>query len=327
MRRSLSGIKPTATPHIGNHLGMVVPAIELANSHDAFYFVADYHALTSIRDPALMRRWSHEITAYFLAFGLNPEQATFFRQSDVPEVCELQWLLTCITSMGLLDRAHAWKAAKDRGEEGASVHGLFAYPVLMAADILIYDSDVVPVGKDQIQHVEMTRDMAERFNHLFGETFKLPEAKVAAAVGTIPGTDGRKMSKSYGNTLVLMQPPKKLRKQVMQIVTDSTPLEEPKDPSTCNVFNLYKLFATPQQAQDLADHYRGGNFGFGHAKQALFELLEGHGAPARERYDALWADTHLLDETLEAGADRARAKARGVLDRARSAVGFKAPAR
>ena len=324
MQRSLSGIKPTATPHLGNHLGMVIPAIALQKDHDPVYFVADYHALTTIRDPALMRKWSYEIAAYFLAFGLDPEKATFFRQSDVPEVCELQWLLTCIVNMGLLERAHAWKAAKDRGDEGSNVHGLFAYPVLMAADILIYDSHVVPVGKDQVQHVEMTRDMAERFNHLFGETFVLPEASVRENVGTIPGLDGRKMSKSYDNTITLMQTPKKLRKQVMQVVTDSTPLEDPKDPDTCNVFSLYKLFASPEEQAELAERYRAGNFGYGHAKQALFEAMDAHVAPARERYTALMQDTDELEEFLMAGAAKARKKAREVLNRARSAVGFRA---
>jgi tryptophanyl-tRNA synthetase len=225
--------------------------------------------------------------------------------------------------MGLLERAHAWKAAKDRGDVGAMVHGLFAYPVLMAADILIYDSDVVPVGKDQVQHVEMTRDMAERFNNLFGETFVLPRAVVQQSVGTIPGLDGQKMSKSYGNTITLMQSPKKLRKQIMQIVTDSTPLEDPKDPEGCNVFNLYKLFATPEQQSELAANYRAGGFGYGHAKQALFEVIDEQVAPARERYDAMTANTDELEDFLLAGAAKARAKAREVLDRARSAVGFR----
>ena len=225
--------------------------------------------------------------------------------------------------MGLLERAHAWKAAKDRGDVGSAVHGLFAYPVLMAADILIYDSDVVPVGKDQVQHVEMTRDMAERFNHLFGETFVLPKAVVQESVGTIPGLDGQKMSKSYDNTITLMQPPKKLRKQVMQIVTDSTPLEDPKDPEGCNVFNLYKLFATPEEQAELAAKYRGGHFGYGHAKQALFEVMDAHVAPARERYDAMMANTDELEDFLRGGADKARVKAREVLDRARDAVGFR----
>lgn len=323
-RRALSGIKPTATPHLGNHLGMILPAIALQESHEVYYFVADYHALTTLHDAELMRRYSYEIAAYFLAFGLDPQRAVFFRQSDVPEVAELSWLLSCVTSMGLLERAHAWKAARDRGEEGASPHGLFAYPVLMAADILLYDSDAVPVGKDQVQHLEMTRDIAERFNHVFGETFKLPRALVRDEVATVTGLDGRKMSKSYGNTITLVEPPKSMKKKLMSIVTDSTPMEEPKDPDTCNVFALYKLFATPDKAAALAERYRTDTtFGYGHAKLALFEEIEAHVGPARERYHGLLARQDELEDLLRDGARRARETARPVLDRARQAVGFR----
>jgi len=321
-RRSLSGIKSTGSPHLGNYLGMIRPAIALQDTHEAFYFVADYHALTTERDPERMRRATHEITATFLACGLEPERAAFFRQSDVPEVTELTWLLSCVITMGELERAHAYKARKAEGTEGTALHGLFAYPVLMASDIIIYDSHVVPVGKDQVQHVEMARDMAKRFNHIFGETFVLPEAAVREEVMTIPGIDGRKMSKSYDNGVDIFLSKKKLKKRLMQIVTDSTPLEDPKDPDTCNVVALYKYFATPEQVAEMESAYRAGGYGYGHAKLALFEALDAHLAPMRERYDALMADPDTLEDVLRAGAKKARATAREVLGRAREKVGY-----
>jgi len=322
--RSLSGIKPTGEPHLGNYLGMIQPAIALQDDHDAFYFVADYHALTSTFDREEMRRHSYDITAVFLAFGLDPSRSTFWRQSDVPEVCELTWVLSCVTSMGLLERAHAYKAAKDRGEEGALNHGVFAYPVLMAADILLYDSDVVPVGKDQVQHIEMCRDMAQRLNHLYrAEVLKLPAALVRENVHTIVGTDGQKMSKSYNNTIPVFLPGKQLRKALMAIVTDSTPMEAPKDPEKCTVFTLYKLFATPPQVEELAANYRRGGFGYGHAKQALFEVMDAHLAPFRDKYNAIRPDEGYLEDVLQDGARRARAVGRPVLDRLREAVGFR----
>lgn len=320
--RSLSGIKPSGTPHIGNLLGMVRPAIQLQEDYDAFYFIADLHSLTSIRDGAEMRAHGYEIAATFLALGLDPERAVFWRQSDVPEVCELSWILSCVCSMGMLERAHAWKAAKDRGNEGAEPHGLFAYPVLMAADILLYGADVVPVGKDQVQHVEMCRDMAGRFNEVFGDALKLPNAYVRDEVHTVPGTDGRKMSKSYANTIPIFLPEKKMRKAVLAITTDSKTLEESKDPETCNVFKLYRLFATPEQQQDLAERYRAGNFGYGHAKLSLFDAMEAHLGPARERYERLRADEGGLEELLRIGAGRARAVAAPILDAVRSKTGL-----
>ena len=322
VRRSLSGIKSTGIPHIGNYLGMIRPAIALQDTYSPFYFVADYHALTTERDPVAMRRSTLEVTAYFLAFGLDPSRAAFFRQSDIPQVTELAWILSCVTAMGSLERAHAWKAAKDRGDAGAVCHGLFAYPVLMAADILIYDSHVVPVGKDQIQHVEMTRDMAQRFNHLFGETFVIPEASVREDVMTIPGIDGQKMSKSYNNTIEALIPPKKLRKRILQIVTDSTPLEDPKDPDTCNAYQLFKHFSTPDEQAELAERYRAGGFGFGHAKQHLFEKVDAHMAPHREKYEQLKDDTDTLEDILQDGARRARAVAEQVMERVRDRCGF-----
>jgi len=320
--RSLSGIKSTGTPHLGNYLGMMRPAIELQEQFDAYYFVADYHALTSVYDARAMRASTWEVAAYFLAFGLDPGRTAFFRQSDVPQVTELSWILSCITSMGLLDRAHAFKAAKDRGEEGAVCHGLFAYPVLMAADILIYDSDVVPVGKDQVQHLEMTRDMAQRFNHLFGETLRLPKAMVREDVQVIPGIDGQKMSKSYDNTLEVLAPPKQLKKRVMQIVTDSTPLEDPKDPTTCNVFALHRFFSTAEELAELAAKYRAGGYGYGHAKVELFDKMSAYFAPFRERYEAIKGDHDYLEDVLHDGAMKAAVVANEVLGRTREACGF-----
>ena len=320
---SLSGIKPTSTPHVGNHLGMIEPAIALQDQFDCRYFIADYHAMTTVHDAAKMREYSHGIAAYFLAFGLDPKKCIFYRQSDLPQVCELAWILSCVTNMGLLERAHAWKAAKDRGTAGEEVHGLFAYPVLMAADILIHDSDIVPVGKDQVQHVEMTRDMAERFNFAFGETFHLPTAKFNERMATIPGLDGRKMSKSYGNTINLMYSPKQLRKQIMSIVTDSTPIDQPKDYEKCNVYQLYKLFATPEQCEELAEKYRTPGFGYGHAKLALYDLLMAKTEGPRKIYDDFMAHPDTLEDILRDGAARASVKMNEVLNRARNAVGYK----
>ena len=321
-KRSLSGIKPTGNPHLGNYLGMIQPAIELQEDYDAFYFVADYHALTSVNDPKKMRQLVYEITAYFLAFGLDPKRAAFFRQSDIPEVTELTWMLSCVTNMGLLERAHAYKAAKDRGQEGEINHGVFSYPVLMASDILIYDSDVVPVGADQIQHLEMARDMAQKFNNAFGGDFlKLPEARVRKEVATVPGVDGRKMSKSYGNLIEPLIAPKKMRKQVMSITTDSKGLDDPKDPSTSTIVDLYKLVAGAEEVAEMEANYRAGGYGYGHAKQALFEKLDEQFAPFRDKYESIKDDHDYLEDILRAGADRVRPIVDDVMDRVRRAAG------
>lgn len=322
-KRSLSGIKPTGTPHLGNYLGMIRPAIALQDEYEAYYFIADYHALTSTHDKVEMRSSGYDATAIFLAFGLDPERSVFWRQSDVPEVCELTWILSCMTSMGLLERAHAYKAAKDRGEAGSINHGVFSYPVLMAADILMYDSDVVPVGKDQVQHIEMARDMAQRVNHVFGEnTLRLPRPSVSEEVQTIIGTDGRKMSKSYGNTIPVFLPPKKLRKKLMGITTDSKGIDEPKDADTCNVFALYQLFASSAQVAEMRSNYAGTGYGYGHAKQALFEVMDEHLTPFRQRYEALRADEDALEDVLQQGAKRAAEVGGAVLERVRTAVGL-----
>ncbi len=326
VKRSLSGIKSTGIPHLGNYLGMIKPAIELQESYESFYFVAEYHALTTERDPAAMRRSTQMITAYFLAFGLDPARAAFFRQSAIPEVTELAWILSCVTHMGLLERAHAWKAAKDRGESNETNHGLFGYPVLMAADILIYDSDVVPVGQDQIQHLEMTRDMATKLNLAFpGADLKLPQALVQKEVAVVPGIDGQKMSKSYDNIIEPLAPPKALRKQCMKIITDSKSLEDPKDPTKDATFALYKLFATPDELAEMEANYRGGNYGYGHAKEALFQKMNEYFTPYRENYERLMADPDTLEDVLEAGAKRVRPVVEEVMERVRSATGLGRP--
>lgn len=322
-QRSLSGIKPTGSVHLGRYLGMIKPAIELQQEFEAFYFVANYHALTTVSDPDKIRSKVYDITAAFRAFGLDPERAAFFRQSDIPEVTELTWMLSCVTHMGLLERAHAYKAAKDEGRENEINHGIFAYPVLMAADILIYDSDIVPVGSDQIQHVEMARDIAQKFNNRYdGEYLKLPEYRVREDVATVPGTDGRKMSASYGNIVEPLADPDTLRDQVMSIETDSTPLDEPKDPDTCNVFRMYHLVADDDEIAEMRDNYESGGYGYGHAKQDLFERLEAAFKSYRDTYRTLRNDTDKLEEILAHGADKVRPVVDRVMHRVRRANGI-----
>ena len=397
--RSLSGIKPTGQPHWGNYFGMIQPAVKLAEDHEAFYFVADLHALTTVRDRVALQRDSLGITATMIACGLDPATSVLWRQSDVPEVLELMWLLGCVTSMGLMERAHGYKDAKAKGKDLG--FGAFAYPVLMAADILLYDSDVVPVGKDQVQHLEMARDMATYFNMEFRtrgaelderrkaverlrerrfklrnaptfmdeltnglrpdlvsqlraalasqfrdevkvslkkiqtaqsidrvvagyleEHLKLPRALVSPRSPVVPGLDGQKMSKSYDNYIAVFASQKELKKGVMAIKTDSKGLEEPKDPETCNVFALYKLFATKAQQAELAAKYRAGNFGYGHAKLELLALAEAHFGPKRARYDELMARPDDLLDILKHGAHQARAVARPVIERVRDATGL-----
>jgi len=301
---------------------MIEPALALQATHEPFYFIASYHALTTLKDPERLREYQREAALSFLAFGLDTDITTLFLQQDVPEVCELSWILACHVNTGVLERAHAYKAARDAGREINL--GTFSYPVLMAADILIYDSHHVPVGKDQKQHVEMARDMAAGFNHRYGaEVFVLPEPLIRDEVATVPGIDGRKMSKSYDNTLPLFLPPKKLRKRVMKVVTDSKGLEDVKDPDTCNVFALYKLFASADQQAELAARYRAGGLGYGHAKQALFEAMDRFLAEPRERYAELAADPRAVDEVLAQGAEKARDVAQATLSRVRGAVGLR----
>ncbi|MCF7838729.1 MAG: tryptophan--tRNA ligase [Candidatus Marinimicrobia bacterium] len=319
-KRILSGIQPSGQLHLGNYFGMMKPAIELQEQGEAFLFIADYHALTSLHDAGRLRQLARDVALDFLACGLDPAKTAFYRQSDVPEVTELTWLLSIICPMGLLERCHSYKDKLAKGL--AASHGLFSYPVLMAADILAVQSDWVPVGRDQKQHVEVTRDIAQRFNHTFGDVFRLPEPVIRDDVALVPGLDGQKMSKSYGNTIELFGPLKATRQQVMRVVTDSKSLEEVKDPETCNVFALYRLLASPTQQADMAARYRAGGLGYGEVKKALWELMEAHFAPLRARRAALEADPDYVADVLAAGAQRARAAARETLDRARHAVGL-----
>ena len=318
--RVLSGIQPTGRVHWGNYFGAVRQHIALQNNEQAFYFIADLHALTTIRDPKVLRELSIEIAVAYLALGLDPTRATLFLQSDIPEVTELTWLLMTVTPMGLLEKCHAYKDKVARGLPSDA--GLFTYPVLMAADILAYDSDIVPVGVDQVQHIEVTRDIAEKFNRQYGEVFVLPAARLNEAA-KVPGTDGEKMSKSYGNTIELFEPEKQLRKKIMAIRTDSTPVAAPKDPEKCNLFTLYKLFASADQQAALAARYRAGGMGYGEAKQALFEIAMDHFAAARAKREELVANPAGVEAILCHGAARARAKAAVVLDRARQASGLR----
>jgi tryptophanyl-tRNA synthetase len=318
--RVLSGIQPTGRPHWGNYFGAIRQHIALQDNEQAFYFIADLHALTTVRDPKLLQEYTREMALTYLALGLDPKRATLFRQSDVPEVAELTWLLMTVTSMHLLEKCHAYKDKKAKGLPADA--GLFAYPVLMAADILLYDSDLVPVGADQVQHIEVTRDIAQRFNGVFGEVLTLPNAHVVEATAKVPGTDGEKMSKSYGNTIDIFEEPTKLRKKIMSIKTDSTPVEEPKDPDRCSIFALYTLFATPEQQAMLAKRYRAGGMGYGEAKQALYDAALAHFAEPRARREQLASDPTVVDDILKAGAEKARAKGRAVLDRVRNACGL-----
>ena len=320
-KRTLSGIKPTGQPHLGNYLGFLKPALEMMDTHECFFFIADYHALTTVRNGAELRENTYDLVAVFAALGMDFERHTFFRQSDVPEHVELAWVLSCVTPIGLLERAHAYKDAKAKGEE--INHGLYAYPVLMAADILIYDTHEVPVGKDQKQHLEITRDIAIRFNNAFGDTLVVPEPRIEEDVATIPGIDGRKMSKSYGNVLPLFSTEKELRKAVMRIVTDSKGVEEPKDPDSDNVFQILRHFATAEERAHWAKRYREGNMGYGEAKQAAFEAINREIGPFRERYFALRKDPAALDQILRRGAEKAHAVASVVMDRVRNKVGLR----
>lgn len=323
MARILTGIQSTGTPHLGNLMGAILPAIELSNDekNDSFLFIADMHSLTTIRDGALLRENTYTTAAAWLACGLDTDQTVFYRQSDVPETAELSWYLSCFMPYARLKLAHSFKDKADRMEQVNA--GLFTYPVLMAADILLYDADIVPVGKDQKQHLEFTRIMAEAVNRTYGEdSLVVPASKIDESVMVIPGIDGQKMSKSRGNTIVIFQSKKKLRKQVMSIVTDSTPLEEPKNPDTCNVFALYKILATPEETAQMHQNYLGGNYGYGHAKTALFELIMERFANEREKYDYYMANLPELDQKLAEGAAKAKEIAHQTLKRVRGRMGY-----
>ena len=319
--RVLSGIQPTGRFHWGNYFGAIRQYIDLQSNEQAFYFIADLHALTTVRDPQLLRSYVQDAAIDLLALGLDPAQASLFVQSDVPEVCELTWLLMTVTQMHLLEKCHAFKDKKAKGI--AADAGLFTYPVLMAADILLYDSNLVPVGNDQVQHIEVTRDLAQRFNHLFEtEVFVLPDARVLDQSAKVPGIDGEKMSKSYNNTIELFLPDKKLKKKINSIKTDSTGVDDPKNPDTCPVFALYQLFASESEQQALAARYRAGGMGYGEAKTLAYDAAMEYFGKARARRVELEQDSGYVADVLQQGAKTARTKAREVLDRARNACGL-----
>ena len=322
MARILTGIQSSGRPHLGNLLGAIIPAIELSKKpgNESLFFIADLHALTTIKDSATRQANTQAVAAAWLAFGFDTKRNIFYRQSRIPEVCELTWYFNCITPFPMLANAHSFKDKQDRLADVNA--GLFTYPVLMASDILMYDADYVPVGKDQKQHLEMTRDIAASFNRQFGETFVIPEPIIDDRVMTIPGTDGQKMSKSYGNTIDIFLPEKKLRKNIMSIITDSTPLEAPKDPDKCNVFALYKLLANEEQLAAMRQNYLAGNYGYGHAKQELFELILDKFKEERKAFDHYMQNPGLLEEELQKGEARAREIGLEVLNRAKAKLGL-----
>lgn len=319
--RILSGFQPSGTLHLGNYFGAMLPNLEFQKLGESYLFIADYHALTTSPDPEALRQRVFDVALDFLACGLDVNHTVFFRQSDVPEVTELMWILNTITTVGFLERAHSYK---DKIAKGFMPNaGLFTYPVLMAADILLYQSDLVPVGKDQKQHLEITRDLAIRFNERYGEVFTVPDGHIAENVAVIPGLDGQKMSKSYNNTIPLFGAPKAIRKLVMSIVTDSKGLEDVKEPETCNVAKLYKLIASEEQYNELCRNYRAGNYGYGHAKQALFEAIQAYFGPMQAKRDEFAKDPGEVWNILNKGAERARNTAAATMEKVRRAVGLR----
>jgi tryptophanyl-tRNA synthetase len=322
MARILTGVQSTGTPHLGNILGAIIPAIEMANNpeNESFLFIADMHSLTQIKNGEQLRNNTNAVAATWLAFGLDIEKTVFYRQSDIPQTAELAWYLSCFFPYQRLTLAHSFKDKADRLDDVNA--GLFYYPMLMAADILMYDAQIVPVGKDQMQHLEMTRDVASRFHAQLGETFVMPEGKVQEETMYIPGTDGSKMSKSQGNLISLFQTDKQLRKQIMGIQTDSTPMEDPKNPDTDNIFALYKILASESQVAEMRSNYVNGNYGYGHAKQALYEVILDRFGEAREKFDYYMNNLNELDEALAIGAEKAKKVADEVLDRVRTKVGY-----
>ena len=317
----LSGIQPSGQLHIGNYFGMMQTMISQMESSDLYVFIVDLHAMTSVHDRNRLAAGTLEAAADFLALGLDPERCTVWVQSDVPEVCELTWILSTIAPMGLIERCHSYKDKVANGIEPS--HGLFSYPVLMAADILLYQADQVPVGQDQKQHLEVARDLAQKFNNIFGETFVVPEPVINKVMATVPGLDGRKMSKSYGNTIPIFLEGKALKKRVMAIETDATPVEDPKDPDKCNLFAMLKLFATPERLQEVRDLYVNGGAAYGYIKLELLDLISDYFAEARRKKAEFLADPAMLRAILKRGADKARAKAMVTLDLVRERVGLK----
>ena len=318
--RILSGTQPSGKLHLGNYFGMMKPALELQKEGQAFIFIADYHALTSVTDPRALRQGQMDVALDFLACGLDTDKTVFYRQSDIPEVTELAWLLSVVAPMGLMERCHSYKDKVAKGLPATL--GLFSYPVLMAADILIMQSNLVPVGRDQKQHVEVTRDLAIKFNNVYGEVFTIPEPSIRTEVAVVPGVDGQKMSKSYNNTVEIFAEPKDARSSIMKIVTDSKTVAEPKDPEQCNVFALYKLFASEEERAAMAERYRAGGLGYGDAKKALHEKFEAHFGALRQRRAELQKDMGYVESILRKGAERARVEADKTLKKARQAVGL-----
>ena len=318
--RILSGIQPSGNLHVGNYFGMIQPAIALQAEGEAFYFIANYHALTSLRNPEALRQNSRQVAVDFLACGFEPERGALFLQSDVPAVTELAWILATLAPMGLLERAHSYKDKLARGMSASA--GLFTYPVLMAADILIYDSDIVPVGKDQKQHIEITRDLAVKMNEQYGSVFKLPEARIKEATETVPGIDGQKMSKSYGNTIDIFGPEKETRKRVMSIVSDSKPIEAPKEPLMSTIFQLYSLVAAEDEIEQMRGKFLQGGTGYGDFKKQLFDKLWSYFEPMRKRREEILRDPAYVDNVLTRGAERANQEADKVMARVRAAVGL-----
>jgi tryptophanyl-tRNA synthetase len=322
MARILTGIQSSGVPHLGNILGAIIPAIEMSRKqgNESFFFIADLHSLTTIKNADVRKHNINAVAAAWIAFGFDTEKNLFYRQSMVTEVCELTWYLNCFTPFPMLANAHSFK---DKSEKLADVNaGLFTYPVLMAADILLYNANFVPVGKDQLQHLEMTRDIAQKFNHAYGETFIVPEAKIDEQVMIVPGIDGQKMSKSYHNYIDIFQSDKELLKVIKSIVTDSLPLQAPKDPDTCNVYNIYKLIANEEQTAAMRKNYLNGGFGYGHAKQALYEVIIDKFAAPREEYQFLMNNPAALNHKLEKGEERARAYAQDTLNVVREKLGY-----
>ena len=318
--RILSGIQPSGRLHVGNYFGMMEPSIELQDQGEAFYFIADYHSLTTVHDPNQLRENVRDVAIDFLACGLDPEKAIFFRQSDVPEVTELSWLLSTVTPMGFLNRCHSFKDKTDRGFEAS--HGLFAYPVLMASDILIYDSNIVPVGDDQKQHLEVTRDIATKFNNLYGDVFVIPEPKIRKEKAKVLGIDGQKMSKSYGNIIEIFGAEKKIRKKIMSIITDSTPVEDPKDPNQSIIIDLFNLVGSTEDVEVMKSDFLKGGIGYGDFKKRLFEAFWDYFQPMRQKRDELSEDLNYVDNVLQTGAEKAREAAKLTLKRARKACGI-----
>lgn len=322
MSRILTGIQSTGLPHLGNLLGAIIPAIKMSKDlgNESLFFIADLHSFTTVRDKKLLKSNTYATAAAWLAFGFDTKKNIFYRQSDVTQVCELSWYLNCFTPFPMLANAHSFK---DKSNRLSAVNsGLFTYPVLMAADILLYDANIVPVGKDQVQHLEITRDIAGAFNHVYKDSFIIPDVKIDKRVMTVPGTDGQKMSKSYNNIINIFLPDNKLRKQIMSIQTDSLGLEEPKDHETCNVYQIYNLLATKDQSEALANKYRTGNFGYGHAKQELFDLICSKFATERAKFTFLMSNTDIIEKELISGASKAKVIANNVLRRVRENIGY-----